>query len=113
MGTPITKIRSDAIERHGVEITFKVTRLWKGEIGPQTVVYTGATSDLYDFENLCAPPFKIGQSYIVFALGADKLTTDICAGTLSVAEAKSTIRQLGKSHRPLPQSRTSNRHNVW
>lgn len=99
MGTPVKKVRSDAVEGHGVEITFQVRRVWKGQIGQQTVVYTGATSDLYDFENLCAPPFKIGQFYVVFALGAGKLTTDVCAGTLPVAEGKSTIRQLGKSYR--------------
>lgn len=95
LGTVISKVRSNAVERDGVRVTFKVTRVWKGDVGREFVVYTGPTSDLYSFENLCAPPFKVGASYVVFATGKEKLETDVCAGTLLLAQAKATIQKLG------------------
>ena len=99
-GTVVKKTRSDAVEKNGVEVTFKVDRVWKGSIEEETVVYTGATADLYPFENLCAPPFKVGQKYVVFAFGQNDLTTDTCAGTLSFPEAKKLETQLGESTCP-------------
>lgn len=108
-GTVVQKTRSDAVEKDGVKITFKVGRVWKGEVGQEINVFTGATGDLYPFENLCAPPFRVGQNYIVFALGSDKLTTDVCAGTIAVSDGKATIKELGKSSRPMTKTKMSGR----
>jgi hypothetical protein len=51
MGTVIKKIRSDDVERDGVQLIFNVRRVWKGEVGQKAIVYTSATIDLYQFEN--------------------------------------------------------------
>jgi|ERR1041384_239697 hypothetical protein len=115
MGTPIRKMRSDQVEKNGVQITFKVNRVWKGDVEKEVTVYTAATSDLYPFENLCAPSFKIGKDYVVFALGSDKFTTDVCTGTLLASEAKNTIRELGKSRSPNSknESKSQTRGHCW
>src|SRR5260370_22854802 len=62
LGTVLAKGRSDAVERIGVEVTFRVERVWKGNIHKKAVVYTGATGDLYPIESLCAPLFRVGQN---------------------------------------------------
>jgi hypothetical protein len=100
IGTVTAKRKSNAAEKDGVEVTLKVERVWKGNVSNSALVYTGATSDLYPFENLCAPRFRIGQRYIVFALGQDKLETDICAGTLDFRHGQSVLKQLGRSRPP-------------
>ena len=79
-GTVIKKLRSNAVEKDGVQVTFKVSRVWKGVVKKALDVFTGATGDLYPFENLCASRFTLGQNYIVFALGQDKLSTDYALG---------------------------------
>lgn len=98
-GTVKSKVRSNAVERDGVQVTIKVTRVWKGNVGREITIYTGPTADIYTFENLCAPPLKVGASYLVFAVGKEKFATDVCAGTVLLAEAKTTIQQLGPSKR--------------
>lgn len=99
-GTVLRRLRSDEVEKDGVEVTFKVDRIWKGRVEAATSVFTGPTSDLYPFENLCAPQLRVGQKYIVFAFGKNKITTDVCAGTLAFPDAKKVKRQLGNSRRP-------------
>jgi hypothetical protein len=101
LGRVISKERSDAVEKNGAEVTLKVDRVWKGRIEKNVIVYTGATDDLYPFVNLCATPFRIGESYLVFTYGADKLATDVCTGTAGVSDAKGVIKQMGKGKRPL------------
>lgn len=100
IGTVTAKRKSDAAEKDGVEITFSVGRVWKGNITRTAFVYTGATGDLYPFENLCAPHFRVGQRYIVFALGQDRLHTDICAGTVPFRYGAAVVKQLGRSRSP-------------
>lgn len=100
IGTAIKKIRSDAVKANGVQVIFKVRRVWKGDVSKEVAVYTGATGDLYAFEDLCAPLFKVGKAYVVFALGSGKLETDVCTGTVLARYATGTIRELGKSYRP-------------
>ena len=95
LGTVTKKVRSNTVERDGVQVTFKVTRVWKGDASREIVIYTGPTSDLYPFENLCAPPFKVGARYVVFAVREDKLETDVCAGTLLATQARTAIQTLG------------------
>lgn len=99
-GTVVKMTRSDAVEKNGVEITFKVDRIWKGRDEETTLIYTGATGDLYPFKSTCAPSFRVGQQYIVFAVGADKPSTDTCTGTFDYHDAKNLKRELGRSARP-------------
>jgi len=101
MGTVTAKRKSNAAEKDGVEVAFKVERVWKGNVLKTALVYTGATADLYPFENLCAPQFRVGQHYIVFALGQDKLQTDICTGTVAARYARNVAKQLGRSQLPM------------
>lgn len=95
LGTVSKKVRSNAVARDGVQVTFRVARVWKGDAKREIAIYTGPTSDLYPFENLCTPRFKVGARYVVFAFGKDKLETDVCSGTLPLAEARTTIHALG------------------
>ena len=104
LGTVIKKSRSNAVQRDGVEVTFEVRRIWKGDLRRKTLVYTGASLDLYPFENLCAPRFEPGKQYLVFALGTDKLETDICAGTLASSYAKAVIAELGRGKSLKPKT---------
>ncbi len=101
VGKVISKRKSNAVERDGVEVTLKVERVWKGMISERAIVYTGATDDLYPFVNLCATPFRLGQRYIVFAFGQDKFATDVCAGSGDFPYANKVIRELGRGKRPM------------
>jgi hypothetical protein len=105
LGEVVSKRKSDAVEKNGVEVTLKVERVWKGSISEEVLVYTGATDDLYPFVNLCATPFRTGERYIVFAYGEEKLATDMCAGSGDFPYAQKVIRQLGKGQRPFKAKR--------
>ena len=94
-GRVVNKVRSNTVERDGVELTFEVTRVWKGNVGRKTAVYTGATADLYPFQNMCTPPFRVGESYLVFAVGREHLATNVCAGTKLLERAKTADHWLG------------------
>lgn len=102
LGKVVSKKRSDAVEKNGVEVILKVEKAWKGRIEQTVTVYTGATDDLYPFVNLCATPFKIGKRYLVFTYGTDKLATDVCTGTAGLPDAKEAIKRLGRGARPTP-----------
>ncbi len=105
VGTVTSKRKSDAIEKDGIEAVLKVGRRWKGEVSKTALVYTGATDDLYPFLNLCATPFRVGQKYVVFTYGRDKLVTDVCAGSAELSYARSVLKQLGRG-KPLMKRRT-------
>ena len=96
-----SKRKSDAVKEDGVEVTLEVEKVWKGKITKQTIIHTGPTDDLYPFIELCATPFKIGESYIIFAYGKKKLSTDVCAGTGDFPYAVKVIEELGKWRLPL------------
>jgi hypothetical protein len=81
--------------QNGVEVTFKVERVWKGKTSEQILVHTGPTEDLYDTLDLCAPLFQVGQKYIVFGYGKTRLKTDTCAGTGGFPYAENIIKKLG------------------
>jgi hypothetical protein len=100
IGVVAAKQKSNAVAKDGVEVTFRVARVWKGNVSKRALVYTGATGDLYPFENLCAPQFRVGQRYIVFALGQYKLETDICSGTVDSRYGRSVAKQLGRTRPP-------------
>ncbi len=96
----VSKKKSDALEKDGVEVTLEVEKVWKGKILKRTLIYTGATEDLYPFLDLCATPFTVGEKYIVFAYGKNKLSTNVCAGTGDFPYAEKVIKQLGKGKPP-------------
>ena len=101
IGVVAAKQKSNAVAKDGVEVTFRVERVWKGNVWKTALVYTGATPDLYAFENLCAPQFRVGRRYIVFALGQDKLETDICTGTVDSRYGRNVAKQLGRGRAPV------------
>ena len=92
---------ADALEKNGVEVTLEVEKVWKGKVLKKTLVYTGATEDLYPFLDLCATPFSVGEKYIVFTYGKNKFSTNVCAGTGDFPYAEKVIKQLGKGKPPL------------
>jgi hypothetical protein len=96
----VGKAKSDALEKDGVEVTLEVERVWKGNISKRTVVYTGATDDLYLHLDLCATRFRSGERYVVFANGKDKFWTNVCTGTGGFPYAATVIKQLGKGRLP-------------
>jgi hypothetical protein len=100
VGKVVAKRKSDAVEKDGVEVTLTAERVWKGTISQRVIVHTGATDDLYPFVNLCATPFRMGERYIVFAYGRDRLATDVCAGSGDFPYANGVIKQLGTGKRP-------------
>jgi hypothetical protein len=98
LGTAVSKKRSSLEGESGVEITFKVEQVWKGKTWKQITVHTGPTEDLYDFLDLCAPHFQLGQKYIVFGYGKTRLKTDTCAGTGGFPYAETIITKLGPAN---------------
>jgi len=105
LGKVIRKEKSDGFEKDGVAVTLEVEKVWKGKILKKTLIYTGATEDLYPFLNLCATPFTVGEKYIVFAYGKNKLSTDVCAGTGDFPYAANVIKQLGQGKPPRKSKR--------
>lgn len=102
-GKIIKKIKSDAVEKSGVEVTFQVDRIWKGKVGPTIKIYSGATSDLYDFMDLCSPEFELDDRYVVFAKGGNLLTNMVCSHTTKFEngkEGKALLDKLGRGTRP-------------
>ena len=100
IGVVGAKQKSNAVAKDGVEVTFRVEGVWKGNVSKKALVYTGPTGDLYPFENMCAPQFRVGRRYIVFALGRDKLETDICTGTVDSRYGRNVTKQLGRARPP-------------
>ena len=96
------KVRSDAVEESGVEVTFEVGRVWKGQIQKTVKIYSGATEDLYGFIDLCSPEFKVGDRYVVFARGAKLLVNMRCSHTALITKGREHpyARELGRGKRP-------------
>jgi hypothetical protein len=86
-GRVIAKHKSKEVEQNGIKVTVLVERVWKGRVSQKAFIYTGPTADLYPVMNLCAPVFRIGQTYIFMGKGSDHLETDICSGTMTIREA--------------------------
>jgi hypothetical protein len=102
-GKIIQKVKSDLVEKDGVEVTFQVDRVWKGVVGSTIKIYSGATSDLYDFMDSCSPLFGIGDRYLVFAEGNKILTNVYCSHTARInsqISSKAILDQLGRGKRP-------------
>ena len=74
------------------DVTFQVTKRWKGaELATETV-RTRLTGEA------CGYPFKIGGAYLVFVAPgpAENLETGICSGTREFSESDAEIATLNR-----------------
>ena len=63
------------------QITFQVTRVWKGPVYTQLVVTTARESAT------CGFPFELNEEYLVYTTGSEKaLETSLCSRTLPLTE---------------------------
>jgi cobalamin biosynthesis Mg chelatase CobN len=83
-----------------VKVTFEVSKVWKGELGRQAVVYTAMSSASCGVEN-----FQVGTKYIVSAYKDSKpLETTICNLTKPLASAGAELAVLGEGYAPTNQA---------
>ena len=73
------------------EVRFKVQESWKGSVAEEVSVFTANVCCICGYE------FKVGERYLVYAHGSDKLSTDICTRTRRVADAEIDLKVLGKA----------------
>ena len=79
-----------------IDVSFRVLRVWKGEVPPDVTIRTSA------HEPACGYPFVAGRQYVVFVQrdlspvgGAHwLLKTSSCAPTKAAAEASELVSQL-------------------
>ncbi|WP_422658381.1 hypothetical protein ACK8P5_22165 [Paenibacillus sp. EC2-1] len=87
-----------------VKITLEVAKVWKGELGKETDVYTakdGASCGYGDF--------ALDQEFIVFAYGKpDRLETGVCEGNKPVSKAEKEITALGEGYAPSSHIKPTN-----
>lgn len=80
------------------KVKFKVDKLWKGSLGDEIVMPTGAKKyeDGTYSVNSCDYSFKIGERYLVFAYGesAEKMQAHECTRTKPLARAGTEVEQL-------------------
>jgi MYXO-CTERM domain-containing protein len=76
----------------GVEITLRVKKVWKGDIGAQVQVRTAGSSAA------CGYSFVKGETYLVYADRdeADPMRVSLCSRTALVANAQEDLDLLGK-----------------
>lgn len=94
-----------------VKVTFKVSQVWKGEVGQKAVVSTAMSGASCGYEN-----FAVGTSYIVSAYGnANGLETGMCEMTLPLASASGQLAALGEGYEPspiFPESSTNDHYSL-
>jgi hypothetical protein len=73
------------------DVTFKVTRRWKGADTPRVVVRTRACTEIY--------PFALGRNYLVSATGTPPVLS-ICFPPLEGTAAEQVLGQLDKPNPP-------------
>ena len=89
----------------GERVTFRVGRVWKGELTPEVSLLLQRASDPGVFSS-CYIRFQKGGSYLVYALKSrdgSTLTTHKCTRTRKVAEAGEDFGVLGEGR--VPQAR--------
>ena len=89
----VTKIEPNTATKFGgIEITLRVSKVWKGEIGDQVKVRTAGTSAA------CGYSFAQGERYLVYADRdeADPMRVSLCSRTALVANAEQDLDFLGK-----------------
>jgi hypothetical protein len=80
-----------------VQVTFQVTRRWKGPVADTLVIRTGEGG------GDCGFPFQVGAEYLVYASGKDALYTSICHRTRLLLAAKEDLEALGAPLRSAAQ----------
>ena len=89
----VTKIEPNTATKFGgIEITLRVSKVWKGEVGEQVKVRTAGTSAA------CGYRFVKGERYLVYADRdeADPMRVSLCSRTALVANAEQDLDFLGK-----------------
>ncbi|CAM4500350.1 hypothetical protein FHS16_005610 [Paenibacillus endophyticus] len=85
-----------------VKVQFEVKKVWKGDLGSQTTVYTARSSESCGYEG-----FGINEEFIVFAYGeADRLETGLCEGNKNLESAQEEIKALGVGYEPSKMTST-------
>jgi hypothetical protein len=76
----------------GLEVTFRVQRLWKGDAQAEIKVHTAGSSAA------CGYNFAKAGSYLVYAVrdDADPMRVSLCSRTTPIENAKDDLRFLGK-----------------
>ena len=74
----------------GYDVTFRVTKRWKGADAAMETVRTRLTGEA------CGYPFEIGGEYLVYVAPGptEDLETGICSGTRDLAGAEDDVRVL-------------------
>jgi len=80
-----------------VEASFKVDRIWKGELADQATVYTAISSASCGYEG-----FRVGERFLVSAYGSpDRLETGYCEMTKPAEAAAAELSELGAGREPI------------
>lgn len=98
----VTSIEPNRATRFGgLEVTFRVRRLWKGEPQAEIKVHTAGSSAA------CGYTFAKGGSYLVYAVqdDADPMRVSLCSRTTPIENAKADLRFLGKPSHEFDGSR--------
>jgi hypothetical protein len=76
----------------GVEVTFRVKQMWKGDPSEELKVHTAGSSAA------CGYSFAKGMTYLVYAVRdeADPLRVSLCSRTAPIDKAKKDLDFLGK-----------------
>ncbi len=83
-----------------IKVNFEVSKIWKGDLGKQTTVYTAMSSASCGYEN-----FEVGSEYIVSAYkDPERLETNICDLTKPLASAVEELKILGEGYLPTAMS---------
>lgn len=94
----VTTIEPNTATRFGgVEITLRVKKVWKGDIGAQVKVRTAGSSAA------CGYSFAKGETYLVYADRdeADPMRVSLCSRTALIANAQDDLDFLGKPTKEL------------
>lgn len=88
----------EVVESDFLKVKFKVDKFWKGNLGDEVVMPTGATlldDGKYTFSS-CDYTFTRGERYLVFAYGdsAEKMQARACTRTKSLTRAGPEVEEL-------------------
>lgn len=93
-----------------VKVSFEVTEVWKGDVGPRTVVRTALDGAS------CGFPFEADTDYIVYAYSDENgLATGMCERTAKLSAAAEDLKALGTGSVPPPDqtARSGMRPALW
>ena len=92
---------NEATRFGGLEVTFRVQQLWKGDPNPEIKVHTAGSSAA------CGYTFLEGETYLVYAVrdNADPMRVSLCSRTTPIESAKEDLRFLGKPSHQFDNSR--------